>query len=213
MKRTRVLVLDALPLLRQGMHQVLEGQGDFEVVGIDLEPDDAVAAARTLAPDVVFIDLEPDPGADERLLVLKRELPKARFIALTSVPDQPAVAAAIGLGVDAVLQKRTSPDAIALAARMVRRGDSFVISSDIWRTLYHALPASGACELLHTLTPRERDVLQLVERGATDAAIAQALFLSVRTVNRHVSHILQKLGVSSRREAARLSRMYRGAVV
>jgi DNA-binding NarL/FixJ family response regulator len=203
----RVLVVDPSPAVRRGLRFVLEEVGDFPLQASDAPPDEAQAAVVDLRPHVVLVDLERAAGADAAAVSeLKATMPGLRVAVLTASTDPTTLVRAVMHGADAVLHRDASPPSIAFAVRLLGEGDTFVVSHHLWPAVTAALSQSvSARSALDRLTARERETLSLLLDGRSDHEIAQALYISVRTANQHVSHILRKLGVRNRREAARLA--------
>jgi DNA-binding NarL/FixJ family response regulator len=203
----RVLVVDDHELFRTGLRALLEEEG-FEVA-------DAAsgAAALTMAPafrpEVVLMDLNM-PGmsgieAAERLL---ESLPEASVLMLTINREDSRVLEAVRAGASGYLLKDAELDDIVAGIRAVAAGLSVLaaaaagaVMTEVRREPRTSAPSAA----LATLTPRERDVLALIARGCDNAEIGHRLFLSPSTVKHHVSHLLEKLGVENRLQAAALA--------
>jgi NarL family two-component system response regulator LiaR len=200
----RVLLVDDHAVVRQGLRAFLRLQPDVEVVGEAAGGEAAVAAAASVRPDVVLMDLVM-PGGDGVAAI--RELagaaPGARVLVLSSFADDDRVFAAMQAGAAGYLLKDVEPDALAEAIREVHRGRP-ALHPDVAARLMRRVadPAGPAAE---SLTPREREVLQLVVEGYANKQIARRLGITEKTVKTHVSSILAKLRVSDRTAAAVLA--------
>ena len=198
----RVLVVDGHPFSRSATGDFLRGLG-FRIVAEEEDERRAVASLRRLHPDVALIDVDgletPGPEAVRLVASVCRD---ARVVALSTVADLQAVIGTLAAGAWAyVLRQRPTAEMVA-AVRAAARGESLLsppITSDLVRWLREqAARPSGRPEL----TPRERDVLDLLVRGRDNAQIAATLFVSRATVKHHISSILTKLGVDNRTQAA-----------
>ena len=201
----RVALVDDHALFRAGVRAELDGLVD--VVGEAGSVTEAVELVRRTVPDVVLLDVHmPDGGGVAVLTALGQDSPATRFLAL-SVSDAAAdVIAVVRAGARGYVTKTVSPDDLLDAVRRVADGDA-VFSPRLAGFVLDAFAASpDTPEVdaeLDLLTARERDVMRLIARGYTYKEVAGELFLSVKTVETHVSSVLRKLQLSNRRELAR----------
>ncbi len=206
----RVLVVDDHPVYRDGVVMALASSQECEVVGQGSDGGEAVALAEELEPDVVVLDLRM-PGTDglEAIRVLGQRVPGVRVVVLTMFEDDASVRAALRAGASGYLMKGASRQDILRSVIGVAQGD-VVFAGSAGRTVQQALTGPGGEPgdrgLLPMLTDREVEVLDLVARGRSNGEIARRLFLSEKTVRNHLSHILAKLGLSSRAEAVAAAR-------
>ena len=203
--RVRVALVDDHRLFRAGVRTSL---GDaVDLVGEAGTVAEAVELVRRTTPDVVLLDVHmPDGGGVAVLSTLGQDSPTTRFLAL-SVSDAAAdVIAVVRAGARGYVTKTVSPDDLLDAVRRVADGDAvfsprlagFVLDA------FAAAPDTPEVDAeLDLLTARERDVMRLIARGYTYKEVAAELFLSVKTVETHVSSVLRKLQLSNRRELAR----------
>ncbi len=204
----KVLLVDDHAVVRQGLRTFLELQPDMAVVGEAADGASALARAARLGPDVVLMDLVmPGGGGVEAIRRLRSTVPAARILVLSSYVDDAQVFAAMHAGAGGYLLKDIQPEALADAVRQVHRGLQVLHPQVAGRLL------RGDADLpsLADFTLRERDVLKLLAEGFANKEIARRLFISEKTVKTHVSHILQKLGVKDRTQAA-LMAVRRGLV-
>jgi DNA-binding NarL/FixJ family response regulator len=204
-ERVRVALVDDHRLFRAGVRSSL---GDaVDLVGEAGTVAEAVDLVRRTTPDVVLLDVHmPDGGGVAVLSTLGQDSPTTRFLAL-SVSDAAAdVIAVVRAGARGYVTKTVSPDDLLDAVRRVADGDA-VFSPRLAGFVLDAFAASpDTPEVdaeLDLLTARERDVMRLIARGYTYKEVAAELFLSVKTVETHVSSVLRKLQLSNRRELAR----------
>jgi RNA polymerase sigma factor (sigma-70 family) len=197
----RVLVVDDHAFVREGLRAFLDLQDGIEVVGEAADGEEAIAAADRLRPDVVLLDLVMPGRLDgvAAIRVLRERLTAARAIVLTSFLDDDKLLPALRAGAAGYLLKNSAPAEVARAVHAARAGEAVLDPSAAAR-LIEAL--ARVEEPLDTLTPREREVLVLLGRGFPNKQIARELGLAEKTVKTHVGHVLAKLGVADRTQAA-----------
>lgn len=209
MNKLRVLIADDHPFFRDGLHMLLDTTADIAVVGEAATGEEAVALAAELRPDIVLMDLKmPDPGGIEATRRILRADPGVRVLVLTMFEDDASVFAAMRAGARGYALKDAAKDDVLRAIRAVGQGEAIFSPAVAARVLDHFTAARPAAPraLFPGLTEREREVLLLLTRGATNAEIARLLSLSGKTVANYVSVILGKLQVTSREEAAQRAR-------
>ncbi|TML71574.1 MAG: response regulator transcription factor [Actinobacteria bacterium] len=198
----RILVVDDHAVVREGLRVFLDLQDGFEVVGEAGDGDEAVSAAERLRPDVVLMDLVmPRRDGVSAMRALRDRVPGARVIVLTSFLDEDKLLPALRAGAAGYLLKNAQPEELERAVRAASAGEA-VLDPVVAARLVDALAASGNEDPIDRLTPREREVLQLIGRGFPNKRIARELELAEKTVKTHVGHVLAKLGVTDRTQAA-----------
>jgi DNA-binding NarL/FixJ family response regulator len=200
----RVVLVDDHELFRAGVRGELAGLVD--IVGEAGSVAEAAPLIRELDPDVVLLDVHlPDGGGEAVIATVAPERPAVKFLALSVSDAAEDVIAVIRAGARGYVPKTSSRDELFDAVRRVSDGDA-VFSPRLAGFVLDAFRTGeplGADEELETLTPREREVLQLIARGYLYKEIAARLHLSVKTVEAHVSSVLRKLQLSTRHELTR----------
>lgn len=205
----RIVVIDDHPLVRAGVRSELEESGDdLTVVGQAADVDGAVAACRDLQPDVALLDVHlpgGQGGGGAEVVARCADIPQVRFLAL-SVSDSPEdVVSVIRAGARGYVTKSVSPGDLLEAIKRVASGDAAFSP----RLAGFVLDAFGTREVaahedeLDLLSAREQEVMRLIARGYTYKEVAAELFISVKTVETHVSAVLRKLQLSNRNELTR----------
>ena len=195
----RVVLADDHAVVRQGLRTFLDLQDDIEVVAEASDGLEAIDAAERLDPDVVLLDLVM-PRLDGLGALKQLRSGRARVIVLTSFGDDDKLFAALRGGAAGYLLKDVQPADLVRAIRSAHAGESPLSPAIATRVVEEV--AQGAVSAHDDLTPRELDVLTLIARGRSNKVIARELGVAEKTVKTHVSHILSKLGVSDRTQAA-----------
>ena len=206
----RILLVDDHAVVREGLRAFLALQEGFEIVGEAADGEEAVERAAELAPDVVLMDLVmPKLDGVSAMRKLRSGAPRAKVIVLTSFLDDDRLLPALEAGAAGYLLKNSQPAELARAIRAAQAGEAIIDPTAAAR-LVRALsdqqrPRVGAGGGLQQLTERERDVLALIAGGRSNKRIALELGISEKTVKNHVGHVLAKLGVADRTQAAVLA--------
>jgi DNA-binding NarL/FixJ family response regulator len=200
---TRVLIADDDDLMRAGLVELLSGEPEIEIVGEAATGRQAVERARRLGPDVVLMDVRmPDLDGIEATGELTRAAPHTKVLILTTFEQDDYVFGALRAGASGFLLKRTRPEELIAAVQTVAAGDSLLSPSVtrlvIDRIAQQPLPELANQARLDELTPREREVLELVARGLSNREIATELFVEESTVRTHVKRIQMKLRLRDR---------------
>ena len=204
----RVLIVDDHVLFRGGVKALLARKPGFEVVGEASDGLEGVKRAKALAPDVVLLDLHmPGVSGREAIKLFAEEAPSARVLMLTVSEDADDLVDTLRAGASGYLLKNIETDALLDAIRRTAEGDA-VVSAQMTQKLVQGLKSARKAEIAAApvekdkLSPREREILVFVARGASNKEIARDLDLAESTVKIHVQHILRKLDLASRVQAA-----------
>jgi len=207
---TTLLLVDDDSLARLGMRAALEPEDDLVVVGEAADGVGAVQAARELHPDIVVMDIQMprlDGVAATREIRALDQPPSVLVITAFNVTHN--VVAAIDAGASGFLLKDSTRSQLVSAVRATAAGDPVLAPRSV-RLLFDELEIArrdraGALKRLAGLTPREQDVMSLLGEGMTNAEIARRLFVSEATIKTTVSHLLERIGVENRTQAAILA--------
>lgn len=198
----RIVLADDHPVVRTGLRAILAGDPDLDVIGEATAPDDAVALAAELAPDVVLMDLQfgtEQTGADATRRIRVLPNPSAVLV-LTNYDTDSDILGAVEAGASGYLLKDAPPDELIAAIRAAAEGETALAPAIAGRLLARMRSPQPS------LSARETEVLRLVADGATNNEIAARLHISDATVKSHLVHIYTKLGVSSRTAAVATAR-------
>jgi len=203
MKTIRVLLADDHTILRDGIRALLEKEADMQVIGEAEDGFAAVKLATQLEPDVVVLDIAmPRLNGLEATRQIRRSLPRTRVLVLTMHDDEEYIRQVLAAGALGYVLKDAAARDLLGAIRAVARGEA-VLSPAITRLVIEDYlrwgdiqPAKGE----NILTPREREVLQLIAEGYTNKQIAEILCLSVKTIQAHRANLMQKLDLHDRGE-------------
>ena len=205
-ERVRVLLVDDDDLMRAGLRAVLSTDSGVEVVGEAADGRAAVAAVRTHRPDVVLMDVRmPDLDGIAATREVLASSPDVKVVILTTFEQDDYIFGALNAGASGFLLKRSRPEELLAAITTVAAGDS-LLSPSVTRTVIERMaqqppPDRSAYERLTELTPREREVLELIARGLSNGEIAGELVIEETTVKTHVKRILMKLRLRDRIQA------------
>ena len=199
MSKTKILIADDHALFRDSLSVIVSNKPDLEVIGVAGNGRDAVDKAKLLNPHLILMDLTmPVMNGTEAIRIIKQRLPHIRILALTGQKSRDHVLAAMDAGANGYILKEDSSanlfDAIALVMR-----DKVFLSAGICDTVLHGflgnLESSNSATSWHQLTIREREVIKLVAEGYKNREIAAELKLSIKTIEKHRSSLMHKLGI------------------
>jgi DNA-binding NarL/FixJ family response regulator len=203
---TTVLIADDQALVRVGLRKILELESELTVVGEAADGEEAIAAAKRSNPDVVLMDVRMPVldgiEATRRIVAIE---PNARVLILTTFGLDSYVFDALRAGASGFMLKDAPPEEIVAAIRIVARGEALLapaVTRAVVEEFARQRPApSQEPTAVDELTPREREVLDLLARGLSNPEICDRLVISEATAKTHVAHILQKLGLRDRVQA------------
>jgi len=201
MRQIRVLLTDEHKLIRSGLRLLIEQQGDLVVVGEADDGRQAVDLARSARPDVVVMDIAmPNLNGIEACYQITHENPGIAVVMLSMHADESYVLRALKAGARAYLLKDSAEADLVRAIRSAAEGKSFfspAVGKVLLEDYVRKMQRTGAVDSYDLLTPREREVLQLVAEGKSNKDVANLLNLSVYTVETHRSNIMGKLNLKS----------------
>lgn len=202
MTSKRILLVDDHALFRSGIHALLQRHEEFSVVGEAADGMEGFKQAISLAPDIILLDLNmPGLSGLETLRMLKESLPTICVVMLTVSEDAEDLLAAVRAGANGYLLKNTDMQAFIDGLKRAIKGEA-VISPQLTGKLMLGLQGGDSATEKEGLSPREREVLALLAGGASNKELARRLELAESTVKIHIQHILRKLNLTSRVQAA-----------
>ncbi len=197
MDEITVLVVDDHPVVRDGLHGMLAGQPEFEVVGEAVNGREAVEMVGRLQPDVILMDLRmPEMDGVAAIESILSDWPEANILVLTTYDSDEDIVRAMEAGATGYLLKDAPRQELFRAVRASARGES-VLAPTVAARLMDYMRSPNE----ETLSPREVSVLSLVAQGASNREVGEELHISVATVKTHLVHIYEKLGVDNRTAA------------
>ncbi|MEM8535410.1 MAG: response regulator transcription factor [Chloroflexota bacterium] len=202
----RVLIADDQWLVREGIASLLDIENEIEVIGTASDGCEAVEQATALHPDVILMDIRmPNMTGIEATGQVKQKHPNCQIIMLTTFDDEEYVVQSLLAGACGYLMKDIAAPDLAQAIRLAYAGVYQLapeVAGRLIGTLHTSQPSPSSSEPDVHLTPREREILHLLANGSTNREIAVKLVVSEGTVKNHISHILQRLDLRDRTQAA-----------
>jgi two-component system response regulator NreC len=203
MSKIRLLLADDHQIVRAGLRMLFQAESDMEIVGEADSGDAALRAVGELKPDVVIMDVAmPGMSGIEATRRIKEISPDTAVLAVTMHEDEQYFFEMLNAGASGYVPKRAAPDDLVSAIRVVSQGEVFLypsLAKYLVKDFLHRVESGGA-PAGEDLTPREREVLTYIAEGYTNREIADALVISVKTVDRHRENIMRKLNLHSRVE-------------
>jgi len=198
-KEIRILLVDDHAVVRSGLSRIFERETSLRIVGEAADGQEAIRKAQELQPDVILMDIMmPVCSGLEALPLILEKSPGSRVVFLTVSEEEADFLQAVRLGARGYLSKSASPEEVLQAVKRVANGES-IISPHLTNLLMEEMRQKSSLEAL--LSPREKEILQLVGQGLTNAEIAQRLFIGETTVRTHLQRLLAKLKLKNRAEA------------
>ena len=202
----RILLVDDHEIVRRGIADLIGTQEDLEVVGEAASVAEALARAPQVNADVAILDVRmPDGNGIELCRELRSQLPDLNCLMLTSYADDEALVDAIMAGASGFVLKQVLGSDLINAVRTVGTGGSLLDPKTTTALMNRIRREREEQDPLHTLTEQERAVFDLIGEGMTNRQIGERLFLAEKTVKNYVSHVLNKLGLQRRTQAAVLA--------
>ena len=203
MSTIRLLLVDDHQIVRAGLRMLFSAEPEVEIIGEASSGEEAVTLANALRPDVIMMDVAmPGIGGIEATRRIKAAQPKVAVLALTMHEDEEYFFEMLAAGASGYVPKRAAPDDLLSAIRIVNQGDVYIYPS-LARLLVKDFlhrSESSAPETREELTPREQEVLTFIAEGNSNREIADALVISIKTVDRHRENIMRKLQLHNRVE-------------
>jgi DNA-binding NarL/FixJ family response regulator len=207
MSKVKVLLVDDHGLVREGIKMILEREHHFEVVGEAIDGRKALAALQKVTPDVILMDIGmPNLNGFEAIFQIKRSYPDAKILVLTVHTNEEYVYKSLKAGALGYLVKDSAVSELVGAVKAVAEGKPYLspsISKGVVDRLTHPAEMAEEDSPFERLTPREREILQLIGEGKNYQQIADILSVSYKTVENHRSNIVQKLNVRERAQLVR----------
>ncbi|NJB67199.1 DNA-binding NarL/FixJ family response regulator [Desulfobaculum xiamenense] len=207
---TRIFIAEDHTLLRDGLKVLISANPDWIVVGEASDGIETLEQIRTLDVDLLLIDLTMPRMSGVRVIEeLRKTLPKLRILVLTAHSDEEFVYSALRAGADGYVVKDSTNEDLATAINSVMNGKSYLsptVSMDVIHGYLDGRNTAAPTNKLDSLTHRERDVLQLVVDGHSNAEISNLLFISIKTVEKHKTNIMRKLDAANQHDLRRLAR-------
>lgn len=202
-EKIRLLLVDDHEIVRAGIRMLFLAEEDMEIVGEVSSGHEALEAVRELKPDVVIMDVAmPGMSGIEATRQVKEASPDTAVLALTMYEDEQYFFEMLNAGASGYIPKRAAPDDLVSAIRVISQGNVFLYAT-LAKFLMKDMAErsdSTSTSVADELTPREREVLTYIAEGYTNREIAEALSISVKTVDRHRENIMQKLNLHNRVE-------------
>jgi len=207
MPKTKILVVDDHAIVREGVRMILAKESDLEVVGEAGDGEQALELTERLRPDVVIMDISmPGMGGIEATQTIRTRHPEVQVLALTMHEDESYIFQLLRAGAAGYVLKRAAAQDLVQAVRAAAKGEAFLypsIARKVVEDYLRRVETGEERERYDGLTTREKEILTLIAQGLSNQQIAEKLFISIKTVQTHRAHILEKLGLHDRTELVR----------
>jgi len=196
-EKNRIVIAEDHTILREGLRSLLSSHPDFEIVGEAEDGREAIRCVENLSPDLVLMDLSmPRMNGMGAIREIKKRFPETKILALTVHKTEEYVLATLEAGSDGYLLKDATHEELVIAIRSVLKGKPYLspgISDRVIEGYLEGQKFVGSSTLLDTLTPREQEILQLIAEGYKNKEISEHLCISIKTVDKHRTNLMQKL--------------------
>ena len=207
MPKIKILVVDDHAIVREGVRMILAKENDLEVVGEAGDGQQALELTERVRPDVVIMDISmPGMGGIEATQTVRARHPEVQVLALTMHEDETYVFQLLRAGAAGYVLKRAAAQDLVQAVRAAAKGEAFLypsIARKVVEDYLRRVETGEERERYDGLTTREKEILTLIAQGLSNQQIAEKLFISIKTVQTHRAHILEKLGLHDRTELVR----------
>jgi two-component system response regulator NreC len=207
MAKIKILVVDDHAIVREGVRMILTKETDLEVVGEAADGQEALDLTKRLQPQVVVMDISmPGMGGIEATQTIRETFPTVQVLALTMHEDETYVFQLLRAGAAGYVLKRAAAQDLVQAVRAAAKGEAFLypsVARKVVEDYLKRVEAGEERERYDGLTGREKEILTLIASGSSNQQIAEKLFISIKTVQTHRAHILEKLGLHDRTELVR----------
>jgi len=207
MPKIKILVVDDHAIVREGVRMILAKEGDLEVVGEAGDGQQALDLTERAQPDVVIMDISmPGMGGIEATQTIRAKHPEVQVLALTMHEDESYVFQLLRAGAAGYVLKRAAAQDLVQAVRAAAKGEAFLypsVARKVVEDYLRRVESGEERQRYDGLTTREKEILTLIAQGLSNQQIAEKLFISIKTVQTHRAHILEKLGLHDRTELVR----------
>ena len=207
MPKIKILVVDDHAIVREGVRMILAKEGDLEVVGEAGDGQQALDLTERAQPDVVIMDISmPGMGGIEATQTIRAKHPEVQVLALTMHEDESYVFQLLRAGAAGYVLKRAAAQDLVQAVRAAAKGEAFLypsVARKVVEDYLRRVESGEERQRYDGLTTREKEILTLIAQGLSNQQIAEKPFISIKTVQTHRAHILEKLGLHDRTELVR----------
>jgi two-component system response regulator NreC len=207
MPKIKILIVDDHAIVREGVRMILAKESDLEVVGEAADGQEALELVKRLQPQVVVMDISmPGMGGVEATQTIRETYPTVQVLALTMHEDETYVFQLLRAGAAGYVLKRAAAQDLVQAVRAAAKGEAFLypsVARKVVEDYLRRVETGEERERYDGLTGREKEILTLIASGSSNQQIAEKLFISIKTVQTHRAHILEKLGLHDRTELVR----------
>jgi len=207
MAKTKVLLVDDHAIVREGVRMILSKEADIDVVGEAADGAQALDIVSKFRPQVVIMDISmPGMGGIEATQLIRTQYPEIQVLALTMHEDESYVFQLLRAGAAGYVLKRAAAQDLVQAVRAAAKGEAFLypsVARKVVEDYLRRVETGEERERYDGLTAREKEILTLIAEGLSNQHIAEKLYISIKTVQTHRAHILEKLGLHDRTELVR----------